>query len=314
MKCAINLFWCLVKNNEDLETKWNIGRLLVEAQGGESRAKYGNGLIKEWSKDFTEKYGNGYSITNLKRYRQFYIAFQKGAPVAHQLTWSHYIILLPLKNENERNYYINLCITHNLSKRELIKEIKSNSYNRLLDKPEKIEIITNQTENYNIKEHIKNPIIITLNKDEQILKEKDLQTTLLAKLKNFFSELGLGYTFVGNEYKIHYGNKNYFIDILLFNVETNSYVVVELKTRELRKEDKSQIEFYLNIIDNTLKRNFHNKTLGILITKHQDKYIATFINNDNITSITYKINYTWIYLWIFNKTTLVVFINLKYNT
>jgi len=127
-------------NNEDLETKWNIGKLLVEAQGGESRAKYGNGLIKEWSKDFTEKYGNGYSITNLKRYRQFYIAFQKGAPVAHQLTWSHYIILLPLKNENERNYYINLCITHNLSKRELIKEIKSNSYDRLLEKPKKIDI------------------------------------------------------------------------------------------------------------------------------------------------------------------------------
>ena len=163
-------------------------------------------------------------------------------------------------------HYINLCITHNLSKRELIKEIKSNSYNRLLDKPEKIEIITNQTENYNIKEHIKNPIIITLNKDEQILKEKDLQTTLLAKLKNFFSELGLGYTFVGNEYKIHYGNKNYFIDILLFNVETNSYVVVELKTRELRKEDKSQIEFYLNIIDNTLKRNFNCYFFKIILS------------------------------------------------
>ena len=280
------------QNNEDLETKWNIGRLLVEAQGGESRAKYGNGLIKEWSKDFTEKYGNGYSERSLKYMRKFYTSFPKGQPVVAQLTWSHYLALLPITEENKRNYYINLCITHNLSKRELIKEIKSNSYNRLLEKPEKIEIITNQTENYNVKEHIKNPIIITLNEDEQILKEKYLQTTLLAKLKNFFSELGLGYTFVGNEYKIHYGNKNYFIDILLFNVETNSYVVVELKTRELRKEDKSQIEFYLNIIDNTLKRSFHNKTQGILITKHQNKFIAHFINNDKVTSVTYIINNT----------------------
>ena len=280
------------QNNEDLETKWNIGRLLVEAQGGESRAKYGNGLIKEWSKDFTEKYGKGYNQTNLKQFRQFYIIFPISRTLCDQLTWSHYRYIIPIKNENERNYYINLCIKQNLSVRELKQEIKSNSYDRLLDKSKKIEIITNQTENYNIKEHIKNPIIITLNEDEQILKEKDLQTTLLAKLKNFFSELGLGYTFVGNEYKIHYGNKNYFIDILLFNVETNSYVVVELKTRELRKEDKSQIEFYMNTIDNTLKRSFHNKTQGILITKHQDKFIAHFINNDKVTSVTYKINNT----------------------
>ena len=280
------------QNNEDLETKWNIGKLLVEAQGGESRAKYGNGLIKEWSKDFTEKYGKGYNQTNLKQFRQFYIIFPISRTLCDQLTWSHYRYIIPIKNENERNYYINLCIKQNLSVRELKQEIKSNSYDRLLDKSKKIEIITNQTENYNIKEHIKNPIIITLNEDEQILKEKDLQTTLLAKLKNFFSELGLGYTFVGNEYKIHYGNKNYFIDILLFNVETNSYVVVELKTRELRKEDKSQIEFYMNTIDNTLKRSFHNKTQGILITKHQDKFIAHFINNDKVTSVTYKINNT----------------------
>ena len=280
------------QNNEDLETKWNIGKLLVEAQGGESRAKYGNGLIKEWSKDFTEKYGKGYNQTNLKQFRQFYIIFPISRTLCDQLTWSHYRYIIPIKNENERNYYINLCIKQNLSVRELKQEIKSNSYDRLLDKSKKIEIINNQTENYNIKEHIKNPIIITLNEDEQILKEKDLQTTLLAKLKNFFSELGLGYTFVGNEYKIHYGNKNYFIDILLFNVETNSYVVVELKTRELRKEDKSQIEFYLNIIDNTLKRSFHNKTQGILITKHQNKFIAHFINNDKVTSVTYKINNT----------------------
>lgn len=222
--------------------------------------------------------------------RNFYLNFPKGQPLAAQLTWSHFIILLPIKDENKRNYYINLCITNNLSKRELINAIKSNSYERLLEKPKKIEIISNNPPNYNIKENIKNPIIITLNKDEQILKEKDLQTTLIAKLKNFFSELGLGYALIGNEYKIKYGNKNYFIDILLFNVETNSYVVVELKTRELKPSDKAQIEFYMHIINTTLKRNFHNSTTGILITKHQDKFIAHFINSENITSITYKIN------------------------
>lgn len=275
----------LKNNNEELETKWNIGRLLVEAQGGNTRAKYGDFLIKEWSKDFTKKYGSKYSQSNLKYCRQFFITFPNRQPLVDQLTWTHYINLLPIKDENKRNYYINLCITKNLSKRELINEIKANSYERLLEKPKKIEIMNNKQQNYSIKENIKNPIIIYLNKNEIILKEKDLQTTLLAKLKNFFSELGLGYAFLGNEYKIKYGNKNYYIDILLFNVETNSYVVVELKTRELKKEDKSQIEFYMNIIDNTLKRNFHKKTTVILITKHQDTLIAHFISNKNITTI-----------------------------
>lgn len=273
-----------------MSTKWNIGRLLVEAQGGESRAKYGDSLIKEWSKDLTNKYGKGYNSTNLKQFRQFYLTFPNSRPLGDQLYWTHIRYILPIKDENERNYYINLCITNNLSKRELINAIKSNSYERLLEKPKKIEILSEKPQTYNIKENIKNPIIITLNKDEQILKEKDLQTTLIAKLKSFFSELGLGYALIGNEYKIFYGNKNYFIDILLFNVETNSYVVLELKTRELKPSDKAQIEFYMHIVDTTLKKSFHNSTTGILITKHQDKFIAHFINNENITSITYKIN------------------------
>ncbi len=105
------------QNNEDLETKWNIGRLLVEAQGGESRAKYGNGLIKVRSKDFTEKYGKGYNISNMKYFRQFYTIFPKSHTLYGQLTWSHIKMLLSIKTENERNYYINLCIEQNLSVR-----------------------------------------------------------------------------------------------------------------------------------------------------------------------------------------------------
>ena len=121
-------------------TYWTIGKILVEAQGGSSRAKYGNELIKKWSKRLTELYGKGYDATNLRRFRQFYIAFQKRGPLARTLTWSHYLCLLPIKDENKRNYYINLCIKNNLSKRELVKEIKSNSYERLVNKPDKIDI------------------------------------------------------------------------------------------------------------------------------------------------------------------------------
>ena len=121
----------LKDNSETLNTYWTIGKLIVEAQGGETRAKYGNALIKEWSEKLTKKYGKGYDITNLRKFRQFYLYFQKRAPLGRELTWSHIRELLPIKEEDKRNYYINLCITHNLSKRELIKEIKSESYERL---------------------------------------------------------------------------------------------------------------------------------------------------------------------------------------
>ena len=103
------------KNKDLVNNYFEIGKLLIEAQGGEERAKYGNELIKEWSKELTEKYGKGYNSSNLKRFRQFYICFKKGAPLGRQLTWTNIKILLPIKNENKRNYYINMCIKKNLS-------------------------------------------------------------------------------------------------------------------------------------------------------------------------------------------------------
>lgn len=115
----------LQSNKDTLNSYYNIGKLLVEAQGGEERAKYGNELIKNWSKKLVEQYGKGYNYTNLTRMRKFYIISSKLAPLAQQLiSWTNWTILLPIKNENERNYYINQCILNNLSKRELIKIIK----------------------------------------------------------------------------------------------------------------------------------------------------------------------------------------------
>jgi len=120
----------LIEENSRLVTYFEIGRILVSAQGGKERAKYGNGLIKEWSKILTENYGKGYDYTNLSRMRQLYLVFENiGTPC--QLSWSHYRYILPIKDESKRNYYINLCIKQNLSVRELRNRIKNNEYDRL---------------------------------------------------------------------------------------------------------------------------------------------------------------------------------------
>ena len=115
----------LEANNDLVTTYWNVGSLIVEAQGGEKRAKYGNELIKKWSVKLTEIYGKGYNYTNLFRFRKFYLCFPILAAARQVLSWTHYKKLLPIKDENKRNYYVNLCLKNNLSERELTREIKS---------------------------------------------------------------------------------------------------------------------------------------------------------------------------------------------
>ena len=128
-------------NKELVDCYWNVGRLLVEAQGGKEKAKYGNELIKKWADTLSKEYGKGYNYTNLSRFRQFYLAFPIIAPLGQQLSWTIIRTILPIKDESKRNYYINLCLESTLSKGELEKEIKSNSFGRLEHTPDKIDIV-----------------------------------------------------------------------------------------------------------------------------------------------------------------------------
>ena len=223
-------------NRELVECYWNVGRLIVEAQGGKEKAKYGNELIRNWSAKLTKKYGKGYDYTNLSRFRQLYLYFPIIGPVAQQLTWTNICKILPIKDENKRNYYINLCIANNLSKRELIKEIKNNSYERLEHKPDKIDLVV-PTKVQVIINNFKNPILLEL-QNKEIKSESDLEKLIYSQLSYVFLQLGKGFTWVGNQYKVSDGNKNYFIDILLYNYIYNCFVVVEIKCRKLKKEDK----------------------------------------------------------------------------
>ena len=274
----------LEEENSLVLTYWNVGRLIVEAQGGSSKAKYGNELIKKWSIKLTELFGKGYNASNLRKFRQFYLAFEKSSPLGSKLSWSHYRELLIFKDENKRNYYINLCIKNSLSKRELIKEIKSNSYERLVDKPEKIEI--EFPKKYLITTDMKNPIFIPIT--HEIKNEHDLELSILANLDFFFKQLGNSFAYIAHQFKLIKDNHNYFMDILLFNIELNCYVVVELKLRSLKKEDKAQIEFYMKLVDEQVKKSFHNRTIGI-ISKESDNFIVNFIKDENIVPLYYEL-------------------------
>ena len=274
-------------NRELVECYWNVGRLIVEAQGGKEKAKYGNELIRNWSKKLSNDYGKGYSYENLFKFRKFYLTFPIVDTLCPQLTWSIIRTLLPIVDINKRNYYINLCIENKLSVRELKLEIKSNSYERLEHKPEKIDIVV-PIKVPAITNNFKNPILLKL-KDKEIKSESDLEKLIYSQLNYVFLQLGKGFTWVGNQYKVSDGNKNYFIDMLLYNVKYNCYVVVEIKCRKLKKEDKGQVEFYMNLVDNYVKEPSNNPTIGIIITKDQDKFVANFVRSEKLVPLTYEL-------------------------
>ena len=273
----------LIENNSTLTTYFEIGRLIVEAQGGEKRAKYGNGLIKEWSKILTKEYGKGYDYTNLSRMRKLYVTFEKVGSVSQQLTWTHYRYILSLKRKSEINYYINICIKQNLSSRQLIEKIKNNEYERLEYK-EDIKIISNE-ENLTIKDMIKNPILIKTNEEIDKLSEKALKHFILEKIEEFLLELGYGFAFIGSEYKL----ENYKCDLLFFNTELNAYVVIELKIRKLKPSDIGQIKFYMNYIDLNIKKDYMNKTIGIILCKEGNEIVVKYITDERLFMSTYNL-------------------------
>ena len=282
----------LESNKETIKTYYEIGRLLIKAQGGEEKAKYGDGLIKKWSEKLTKEYGNGYKIANLKNMRKFYIMFRKSYTACSQsnLSWSHYKYLLKFDNENERNYYINRCIQNNLSVRGLINEIKTKSFDRLSYADTKnIKLIIDKETSLDIKDMIHDPILINIDDNEKI-SEKVLKKYILKELEHFFLELGTGFTFVGSEYKLSYDNKNYYVDLLLFNTELNRYIVCELKLGEIKPGDVAQTKVYMMLTDKFLKRRFHNETIGIIITRKNGKLALEYVSDPNIFVTTYRLS------------------------
>ena len=278
-------------NSNILNTYWNIGKLIVEAQGGLKRAKYGDGLIKEWGHKLSLKYGKNYDARKLRRMRMFYIQFPIWAAVRPELTWTHYRTLLSIKNPNERNYYINTIILNNLSSRELQKEIKNKSFDRLsyADK-EHIELIsdTNNT-TLSIKDMIKDPIILKADKNIDKIDELAIHKHIISLLEDKFLELGTGFTLAGHEYKIHIDNKTYKIDLLFFNYKLNAFVVVEVKTRKIKHTDIGQLQFYVNYVEDNIKDINHNKTIGLLIVKEKDNYIIKYTTSNDILVTTYDL-------------------------
>ena len=252
------------KERNRVITYFEIGKLLYDAGG-----KYGEAIIKKYSKKLQAEVGEKYNKRALFRMRQFYMIFsrsEKVSQLATQLTWSHYVELLPLKDENQILYYIQECLRFNLTRNELREKIKNHEYERVFD-----AVRTNLIcqDGIDIEQVIKNPIVIKNIKKYETISEKILQQLILEDIPAFLKELGVGFSFIGNEYKIKIGDRYNYIDLLLYNIKFKCYVVIELKVTELKKEHIGQIEAYMNYIDKNMKTIDEDKTVGIIIVKER---------------------------------------------
>ena len=272
------------KNKSDLMTYYNVGKLLALAG-----KNYGEGIIKEYAKGLTIEVDKNYNARTLRRIRQFYLLFnnEKWSTLSTKLTWSHYVELLGIKNTEKINYYIQISCNQNLSIRELRLKIKNNEYERLDIKTK--EKLINKEEN-KIEDFIKNPILVKTNNNYHEITEKILKQLILEDLDNFLKELKEGFCYISNEYKIKLGNRYNYIDLLLFNIVFNCYVVIELKITELKKEYIGQIQTYMNYIDKNIKNDYQDKTIGIIICKKDNKFIMEYCSDDRIFRTTFTLN------------------------
>ena len=271
------------KERHKVITYFEIGKLLNEAGG-----KYGDNIIDEYSKKLVIEVGKKYNRSTLFRMKQFYNVFsnEKVAPLVQQLSWSHCLILLPIKNINEINYYINQVSKRNLSKRQLEEIVKNNEYERLPVATRNKLIYKDRVE---VKDLVPNPILIKNKNNIEIITEKALHHLILEDIESFMKELGNSYSFIGSEYKIKIGDRNYYIDLLLFNIKYNCYVVVELKITALKKEHIGQIQIYMNYIDENLRKINQDKTIGIIICKQDNKYVIKYCSDDRIIAREYEL-------------------------
>ena len=271
------------KDRHKVSVYFETGKLLSEAG-----KEYGKNIIKQYSEKLMIEVGKKYNERTLRRIRQFYEMFlnEKWSTMWTKLSWSHYREVLSLKDENEIKYYLDECENKNLTQRQLHELIKQNTYNRLSIET-KNKLINE--EQLKVDDLVPNPILIKYNDSMNNLSEYTLKESILNNLDDFLKQLGIGFTYVGNEYKIKIGNSYNYIDLLLFNYVYNSFVVIELKATKLRKEHIGQIEIYMNYIDNNLKSISNDKTIGIIICRKDNRYVIEYSSDPRIVSREYKL-------------------------
>ena len=275
-------------NTEMINLHWNIGRIIVEKQKGNDKAKYGDYLIEETSKKLTNMYGKGFSVQNLRRMRQFYMYFSIRSTISSELSISHYYELIRIKEENKRNFYMQECISSNWDVKELQRQRTTLLYERIATLKDKSKVLelSNSYGIYENKDIIKDPFVLEFLdiKENTNYLESDLEKNILEHLKEFLLELGKGFTYVGNQVRITIDTEHFYPDLVFYNRILKCFVIIDLKIGKVTHKDIGQMQMYVNYYDRNIKTESENRTIGILLSTDKNETIVKYtLPEDNNT-------------------------------
>lgn len=272
-------------NTELLYTYWNVGRIIVKyEQENKERAEYGKQLLKQLSRDLTQEFGKGFSVSNLQFMRRFYQNYPIQQTVSVKLSWSHYCELLTISDEQKRSFYEKEAINSGWSIREMKRQIVTSLYERLLlsegktNKETVLSLAQHGIEMNNPADMIKDPYVfefLGLPENKPVL-ESDLEKALMDQIEKFLLELGRGFMFVGTQQRITLNNTHYYVDMVFYNKNLRAYVLIELKATKLMPEAVGQLNMYLNYYAAEVNDEHDNPPIGIILCTDKENAAAEY--------------------------------------
>jgi len=266
---------------------WQIGKMIVEKQGGSSRADYGDGLLKELSSQLTKDFGNGFDERELRRMRQFYNVFPIWDSVCPELSWSHYRLLIRVNDNDARDFYKMHAVECVWSVRQLNREINTFSYQRYLASNGNHDVVDDTAKKEkkdNPLDIIKDPYILDFVgiKPDSSFYESDLEQALIDHLQEFLLELGSGFAFVARQRRFNMDGRNFYVDLVLYNYKLKCFVLIDLKRGDLTHQDIGQMQMYVNYYTRELMEPGDNPPIGIILsTDKSDTLVRYTLPLDN---------------------------------
>ena len=275
-----------VANFAMVEAYWEIGRTIVEKQGGNATAEYGTNLIEDLSKQMTADFGKGFTATNLKYMRQFYLTFPNRHALRDQLSWTHYRLIMKVEDKKARQFYLDECAKANWSTRQLERQINTLSYQRLLASHGNYDVVEDTTKQEKTKtpeDIIRDPYVLEFLGLEQNASfyESDLEQALIDHLQKFLLELGRGFSSVGRQHRISFDNQHFYIDLVFVIYILKCFVLIDLKAGKLTHQDIGQMQMYVNYYTREQMNDGDNPPIGILLCADKNDAVVKYTLAEN---------------------------------
>ncbi len=273
-----------------VEAYWNIGKSIIEEQGGNEKAEYGAGLLKELSKQMTQDFGKGFTVTNLKYMRQFYLMFPNSHALRDELSWTHYRLLIKVENDNARDFYMQEAAKSQWSTRQLERQINSFFYERLLSSKNKKQVadeIQTLEPAKKPEDIIRDPYVLEflgLSSNDDFY-ESDLEQALITHLQKFLLELGRGFSFVARQKQITFDGRHFRIDLVFYNYVLKCFVLIDLKVGDLTHQDLGQMQMYVHYYERELMNEGDNPPIGIVLCADKSESVVKYTLPEKETQI-----------------------------